>query len=143
MPQFDFTTYSSQIFWFSICFATLYFAAHFIILPRITEILKNRKSVIDKDLSLSKDLEESISKIRSKSEDLRSKASKEYKAKIEEVTKDASSKKDKEVTALKEKIEKMTQKSRKEIKDFVANSQKDNAKTIQNLSKVIKNKIFN
>jgi F-type H+-transporting ATPase subunit b len=51
MPQFDFTTYSSQIFWFSICFAILYLAVYFIITPRVQEIFDNRKKIIDGDLS--------------------------------------------------------------------------------------------
>lgn len=142
MPQFDFSTYSSQIFWFAICFAILYLSAHFIILPRVAAIIKNRKNIIDKDQSLASELEEKITQIQSKSEELRSKASKEYKAKIDEVTKEASQNKDKEITKLKEKIDKMTKDSRDEIKDFVKKSQKNNAKAVESLVKIIRNKIF-
>ena len=78
MPQFDFSTYSSQIFWFSICFAILYFFASKIILPRIRDILGDRKVVIDTDISYAKNLEDQIADLQLKSDTLRKSANQEY-----------------------------------------------------------------
>ena len=65
MPQFDFTTYSSQIFWFSICFAILYLAVHFIITPRVRDILNTRKKIIDGDLSEASKINHEIDSLKS------------------------------------------------------------------------------
>lgn len=50
MPQLDVSTFSSQIFWLIICFATLYFLLSRRALPRISEILEARQDRIAADL---------------------------------------------------------------------------------------------
>ena len=66
MPQLDITTYNSQIFWFLVCFITLYVVTSRVILPRISNILKVRKGVIDADLSAAVDLDEKITSFKLK-----------------------------------------------------------------------------
>jgi F-type H+-transporting ATPase subunit b len=50
VPQLDVSTFSSQIFWLIICFATLYFLLSRRALPRISEILEARQDRIAADL---------------------------------------------------------------------------------------------
>ena len=143
MPQLDITTYGAQIFWFLLCFATLYIFSSRIILPRIRNILKDRKAVIDADLSLATALDDKIYELHLKTESLRKDASTKYQTKLDEVAKNAATQREKMIEGLKEKIAKITDKSRSELKDFIAKSRADSEVAIKNLSQKIKEKIFN
>jgi F-type H+-transporting ATPase subunit b len=74
MPQLDISTYIPQIFWFLICFAVLYTFVACIILPRITNILKERKRVIDADLTSAHELDSKIDDLQIRTEKLRREA---------------------------------------------------------------------
>ncbi|MGH6898502.1 MAG: F0F1 ATP synthase subunit B' [Geminicoccaceae bacterium] len=50
MPQIEVSTFSSQIFWLIICFATLYYLLSRRALPRVSEILEARQDRIAADL---------------------------------------------------------------------------------------------
>jgi F-type H+-transporting ATPase subunit b len=58
MPQFDPSTFSSQIIWLVISFAGLYWALTRLTLPRIAEVLEARQSKIDDDLDRAVELEQ-------------------------------------------------------------------------------------
>ena len=114
MPQLDTAQYGSQLFWFFLCFAALYIFASRIILPRIRNILSERKSVIDADLSSASDLDDKIYVLQNKTDALKKDANQKYQTKLEEVAKEASAKREKMLSELKEKIEQITEKSRSE-----------------------------
>lgn len=143
MPQFDFSTYSSQIFWFGLCFAVLYFFVSKIILPRIRDIQKERKSVIDSDISEAESTQETIKSLQNKSAALRKDASQAYKSQLDEAMKEANVKREKLTEELKEKIEKITDKSKEELNDFLKSSESQSKPAIENLTKMIKAKLFN
>jgi len=143
MPQLDTSQYGSQLFWFFLCFAVLYIFASRIILPRIRNILNERKNVIDADLSSAASLDDKIYALQNKTDALRKDASQKYQIKLEEVAKDASAKREKMLSDLKEKIEQITEKSRSELKDFIAKSRAESDVAIKNLSQKIKEKLFN
>jgi F-type H+-transporting ATPase subunit b len=142
MPQLDISTYSSQIFWFSICFAILYFFVGKIISPRIAEILKIRHDVITKDSKEAQDLDDKISEIDAKTNKLRHDATLKYQSTIEDAVKKSSLEKEKSLNELKVRFEEMTSKSRKEIADFLAQSQGEIDKSIEKLSTEIKQTIL-
>jgi F-type H+-transporting ATPase subunit b len=142
MPQFDFTTYSSQIFWFSICFAALYLAMHCVVLPRITSIIINRKNVIEGDLLLAEELDKKMTSIRVKTDSLRQEAGQKYQSQLEEAAKKAAKQREKSIEELKEKFDEITHKSRQELKNFIEKSQVKNEAAAQNLVQIIKEKIF-
>jgi F-type H+-transporting ATPase subunit b len=50
MPQFDPTTFSSQVFWLVVTFVLLYWVVAKIAIPRIGEVLDQRARVIQEDL---------------------------------------------------------------------------------------------
>jgi F-type H+-transporting ATPase subunit b len=50
MPQLDFTTYPSQIFWLLITFVVLYLLMSKLIAPRIESVIGARQSRVDGDL---------------------------------------------------------------------------------------------
>ena len=57
MPQFNFATFPSQIFWLIICFAALYFLLARTALPKIGAVLEARQRKIDDDLERATELE--------------------------------------------------------------------------------------
>jgi F-type H+-transporting ATPase subunit b len=50
MPQLDFSTFSTQIFWLAVSFAILYFLMSRLALPRISESVERRHKRIEGDL---------------------------------------------------------------------------------------------
>lgn len=51
MPQFDTTTFASQIFWLVVTFAVVYVFISWVALPRISATLENRQRKIGDDLA--------------------------------------------------------------------------------------------
>lgn len=143
MPQLDLTTYSSQIFWFILCFIVLYVAVSGIILPRIAEIIKNRKNIVDADLSAAKSLEDKINQLQSSTENLRKDAAQKYQLKLEEASRSAAKQREKMIEALKEKIDQNIQKSHQQLKDLVAEAEAKSAVAIKNLAQQIEQKLTN
>ncbi|MDH3737705.1 MAG: F0F1 ATP synthase subunit B' [Alphaproteobacteria bacterium] len=56
MPQFDTTTFASQIFWLVVCFAIVFVFVWRVALPRITDTLENRQRKISDDLAKASEL---------------------------------------------------------------------------------------
>ncbi|WP_165380337.1 hypothetical protein [Candidatus Finniella inopinata] len=56
MPQFDISTYWSQIFWLVISFGTLLLTLKAFILPRFTGMLSGRQALMDQNKAKTKDL---------------------------------------------------------------------------------------
>lgn len=57
-PPFDPTTYSSQLFWLVICFTLLYVVLSKLAIPRIGEVLEERRDRIQRDLDKASELRE-------------------------------------------------------------------------------------
>lgn len=55
LPQLDFSTWGSQIFWLAVALAVLYFLMSRIALPRITSVIENRADAISDDLDRAAD----------------------------------------------------------------------------------------
>lgn len=142
MPQFDFSNYTSQIFWFSLCFAALYSVLSLVILPRISDIIKLRKSVVDSDKSKTKKLETHIADLRNKAEKIKHEASDKYEEKLDEISRKAMKERDLVLTNLKQDLDDKVKNSRLEIRAFLNDSEIKAASTIQSLTKNIKTKIL-
>ena len=50
MPQFDASTFASQIFWLAVTFIALYFVMARVVVPRIAEVLEARRRRIETNL---------------------------------------------------------------------------------------------
>ena len=57
-PPFERETFASQIVWFAICFVALYLLMSKLALPRIGDILAQRRGRIDEDLGAARQLRE-------------------------------------------------------------------------------------
>lgn len=63
MPQLDLSSYISQIFWFIVCFSSLYFVVSIFIAPKMDKVLNKRKSIIDKHINNANKLKEEANKL--------------------------------------------------------------------------------
>ncbi len=146
MPQFDPTTIDSdisQVFWFLFCFAILYYFVSNVILPRIRDIIKERQAVIANDVALGNSLEKQIEELHRKTDALLRDSSTKYQSEIDAATKSANATREKLLQELKDEIEEKTNKSKEDIKKFVAESKATSELAIQDLTKTIKEKLFN
>jgi F-type H+-transporting ATPase subunit b len=142
MPQFDYTTYASQIFWFIICFSILYLTIYFVIIPRLSEIINNRTNIISSNIAIAEELQQEIAKISHESQQLRTKAQNSYQENINQATKEINH--NHEISLAKTKAEiALTQKEmQKKIQEFFQQSFLQNQQQIANVVNLIKNKIF-
>ncbi len=69
MPQLDFSTFSNQAFWLIVTMVCLFMMVRFLIIPRMDNILANRRKVVEEDLigaekfrEAAEDLSKSITK---------------------------------------------------------------------------------
>ncbi len=78
MPQFDVTSFPSQIFWLVVTFVVLYFVMSKLVLPRVGTVLQDRQEKIAEDLDraaqLRKDAEEITATYEAALADARAKA---------------------------------------------------------------------
>lgn len=58
LPQLDFNTFPSQIFWLVVCLVVLYFLMTKIALPRIATVLEERADAIADDLDRAEELKQ-------------------------------------------------------------------------------------
>ncbi len=58
MPQFDSSTFASQVFWLTVTFVALYFVLARSVLPKIARVLEARQGRIDDDLERATHLEQ-------------------------------------------------------------------------------------
>ncbi len=142
MPQFDPSSFSSQIFWLAICFGLIYLSMSKIFLPRIRDILKDRNNEINSNESVSLRIQEQIDEIETVSKSLRATSISQYKLSIDQATKEAQIHKEQGLLNLKSQTLKMVEESRTEIAKFRQDSQDDCQKAIDKLAKEISNKFF-
>ncbi len=142
MPQFDFTTFTEQIFWLLICFGILYFAVSRIIIPRIAAILEVRENKISSDQGSASVLQEKIAKVEEDSKKLREKSSKNYFKSIENTLEKCTLDREKAFNKVAVEIEEMTSKSEKKISDTIKKSKSDYSKVATTLADTIVKKIF-
>lgn len=143
MPQFDFSTYNPQIFWFTLCFAALYLSSSFIILPRIRDIIASRKNVVDSDKLASLKLEKQIAHLQNKAQKLQQDAGKNYEDKMNETTRNIVKERDQALTSLKTDLDEVAKKSRSEIKLMLQKSEDRVSAMVKDLVKSVKTKILN
>lgn len=94
MPQFDPSTFASQIFWLIVTFGLLYVLMSRIALPRISEVLEERSERIANDLEhaerLRKDAEQVVEQYESALAKARSEATSVINQATQEIAREAS-----------------------------------------------------
>ncbi len=56
MPQFDPSSFQTQLFWLAVCFVGLYLIMWKVVLPRFAEVLEARQNRVDDDLERARKL---------------------------------------------------------------------------------------
>ena len=123
MPQFDSSSFISQLFWFALCFSVLYFFMSTIYLPRIRSILKERKEKIENDHSTISELELKIEELKINASKLRDSANSNYKNSIDHSLKQTVLNREEAINNIKKKIEKINAESEGNIIQFIKNQQ--------------------
>lgn len=67
MPQFDPSTYLSQVFWLAFSFAALWGVVHFFILPPFEQLFSRRDSYINQRINQAIELQQRASHLKTKS----------------------------------------------------------------------------
>lgn len=141
MPQFDPSSYTSQIFWLLICFGFLYFFLSAIILPRVKSIIDNRNQAVDKDNLSAEKLKSEISALEEKSRKITSEAESNYRQSIDKAIAKSILLKDDAFELFKKESKNSLLKCHEEIDDLVKKSQSDSDKLVNELTTLIENKI--
>ena len=143
MPQFDPSTFASQLFWLIICFGLFYFSMSKIFLPRIRDTLKDRHNNINDNRSLALQIQDQIDELNNLSKTLKATSVSQYKLSLDQSSKETILNREQRLSALKSQILKMIEDSKNEIKQFKQNSQSDHQKIINTLVDEISNIFFN
>ena len=142
MPQFDYTTYASQIFWFIICFTILYLTIYFVIIPRLSEIINTRTNIISSNTSIAEELQQKIAEISQKSQQLRNEAQNSYQTQINQAIKEINKNRELSLTKTKAEIAILQKQTQQKIQEFLKQSFLQNQQQIIDIANLIKNKIF-
>lgn len=112
MPQLDIATYPSQLFWLCVCFFSTYFIMAKIILPRIADIIEQRRQKIDNCL-------DKAAKIKAQAEESLEK----YQAALAKATSDAEKSLSRTYDELNKLIKEKQDELDKKLKDKIAESE--------------------
>ena len=96
MPQFDPSTFATQIFWLLVCFTALYFILWKAVIPRISDVLQVRQEKIEDDLARAEKLKSEAEAVREAyqqaMDEARAKAQGDLKAAADELAAEAAKK---------------------------------------------------
>ena len=141
MPQFNASSFNSQLFWLILTFTTLYLIITYFILPRIRENIRLRKNKIANDLEraekIKSEIENMISQSNVKLEEAKSQAQKIIKESILRSNKEY----DNQIDTIKKQIASMQFKAEKNITEYKKNLEKDMEKSVISLCAVILSKL--
>lgn len=135
MPQFDVTTFATQVFWLIVCFSILCIMMKFIVVPRLTTALEERERRCQEDWEQSKDLNSSQEQMREESLARLSEARAKAHSKMHEVLHEIHLKKEERMALVDEELSLKTKKVRIDL-DKQANKILDHMEPI--VSQVIK-----
>lgn len=142
MPQFDPSSFISQIFWLAICFGTLYFSVSKIFLPRIKGVVEERKKNIKRNSLIAAELQHTIDKVNVAALQMRNGSALQYQLTMEQSAKQASLNREQALNDLRKKTDIIIDKSEQEINEFIQNSKNNCDSIVKNLVNVLSKKIF-
>ena len=143
MPQFDFSQYTAQIFWFILCFVALYIFIALVIIPRVRGILVDRKSVIDEAVQGLAKVNKQVTEIDKKSKATIKEADEKYKSFIAKAMQESKDAKEKYFDKFKNDSEDLLVKSRSQIDKIVKESEGKSEKLSLEIASFIEGKILN
>ncbi len=97
MPQFNFSTFTSQIFWLCLIFAMQYLVSVKVIIPGFRKIFLNRKKYIDEQLNLAQKLTDNSIKLKNEYDQQLDQAKTEALTKMDETIKEIKKKNEEQI----------------------------------------------
>ncbi len=113
LPQLDFTTYPSQIFWLFVAFIILYFIYSKKTLPEISATIENRHNQVDGDLDIATKLKEEADGVQAAYEEILSKARADSADVFKQTEDKIKSKTEKKLADFRDRSSKLTQETEK------------------------------
>ncbi len=115
LPQLDFSTYPSQIFWLFIAFIILYFIYSKKTLPEISSTIENRHNQVDGDLETATKLKEEADGVQAAYEEILANARNEAAEAFKKSEEKIKAKNEKKLAAFRDKSQAMTQETEAEV----------------------------
>jgi len=113
-----------------------------IILPRINNIISERKVVIDSDLSIADSVNKKSDNFKENSAEILKKADQKYRLALEEAAKEASVGREKIIEEFKDSSASKLEKAQSEIQKIIDDSQNKSREITQNLTQLMQKKFF-
>jgi F-type H+-transporting ATPase subunit b len=141
MPQFDLTTYSSQIFWLILCFIALYLFFAFIIIPRIAGIIGEREQIIEGNKNYAEKINSQIKQLKLDVDKIKKDASNFYQNQIDSALSSSGKIRDEMKFKLKSQIVELNKQTKLEIANFININKEEKAQSSYFLLQAIKEKL--
>ena len=141
MPQFDLTTYSSQIFWLILCFIVLYLFFAFIIIPRIANIIGEREQIIEGNKNYAEKINNQIEQLKLDIDKIKKDASNFYQSQIDTAISNSGKIRDEIKYKLKSQIVELNKQTKLEIANFININKEEKAQSSYFLLQAIKEKL--
>lgn len=141
MPQFDLTTYSSQIFWLILCFIALYLFFAFIIIPRIAGIIGEREQIIEGNKNYAEKINSQIKQLKLDVDKIKKDASNFYQNQIDSAISSSGKIRDEMKFKLKSQIVELNKQTKLEIANFININKEEKAQSSYFLLQAIKEKL--
>ena len=141
MPQFDLTTYSSQIFWLILCFIALYLFFAFIIIPRIASIIGEREQIIEGNKNYAEKINSQIKQLKLDVDKIKKDASNFYQNQIDSALSSSGKIRDEMKFKLKSQIVELNKQTKLEIANFININKEEKAQSSYFLLQAIKEKL--
>ena len=143
MPQFESQYFISQIFWFSICFAIIYFTVSKIYLPKIKSILQQRSKENYGEQSDLDNLKIEIENLKKSEQKLRDDSAEKYKNITDKISLKIKYIKEKSDEDAIKNISSLNKKATTVINKFLENQSPQNKIIIDKLKNNISKKLLN
>ena len=141
MPQFDLTTYSSQIFWLILCFIALYLFFAFIIIPIIAGIIGEREQIIEGNKNYAEKNNSQIKQLKLDVDKIKKDASNFYQNQIDSAISSSGKIRDEMKFKLKSQIVELNKQTKLEIANFININKEEKAQSSYFLLQAIKEKL--
>ncbi len=137
MPQFDITTFPTQLFWLIVTFSTLYFVVARVVLPRFSSILEMRQSRIQNDLQKAEELQKEAAYLEAEHRRMQQDARNKAHAIVAEIRQQIQADIQAQNDSLKQEMDAVLQKTEQELQVYKENAQAELTATASQLAEAL------
>ncbi|MGC0371617.1 MAG: hypothetical protein DGJ47_000308 [Rickettsiaceae bacterium] len=141
MPQFDITTFSSQLFWLFFIFSVLYFVIHKYIAPRIELVISSRDKYLESNVNMAQEYNDKLKSLEAYKEQTLEEINSQISELQEMAMKVFSQQHQENMDEIAQKMQKKRQKNTDNIAQYVNNFHKSESQYCLSLAAMIIEKI--